>query len=481
MERIKVAVIGAGVAGLRCAAILAKDPRVEVTIIEARDRVGGRIVQDSRLGIPIDTGANWIHDVAQTLHGDQNPITALCLKLGIETHQWNDETIIIDRDGRALPKEICEQSMADLWAVWGEAAKHSRRHFSTKSVSSSISLRDFLLEKIDSRLAQSCEQNGTGPHDRKDVVRGLIESWGTYTGEAVENQSLRYYYIEACDESDEFVVDTYGPLVEALLSDALSAGADLQLNTEMTALHSQPPGSSTGAGKVQVQTKDAKTDLQFDHAVLTAPLGWLKKNAVRCIHPLDASLEASIRRSSFGRLEKILVKFPHAFWDDGRSMPLSFLQWLPSKHLPWKMEAISLAAFKPTKSAPILMFYIFGDCSEYVCSKTKGKSQAERTRFLKEFMMPYIDSIPGYDTVYAPSEMVSSSWSTDELSLGSYTTFKTRCESGAEDIDTMRKGMPEAGVWLAGEHTAPLDGVGSVYGAYASGEAVAERLLGILE
>lgn len=54
MQKQRIGVVGAGTAGLRCAALLANDSRLDVTILEARDRVGGRIVQDSRMGMPID-------------------------------------------------------------------------------------------------------------------------------------------------------------------------------------------------------------------------------------------------------------------------------------------------------------------------------------------------------------------------------------------------------------------------------------------
>lgn len=41
----------------------------------------------------------------------------------------------------------------------------------------------------------------------------------------------------------------------------------------------------------------------------------------------------------------------------------------------------------------------------------------------------------------------------------------------------MRKGMPEKGVWIAGEHTAPFVALGTATGAYWSGEKVALRIL----
>lgn len=44
------------------------------------------------------------------------------------------------------------------------------------------------------------------------------------------------------------------------------------------------------------------------------------------------------------------------------------------------------------------------------------------------------------------------------------------------DIEALREGCPEQGVWFAGEHTAPFVALGTVTGAYWSGEAVAARV-----
>lgn len=45
-----------------------------------------------------------------------------------------------------------------------------------------------------------------------------------------------------------------------------------------------------------------------------------------------------------------------------------------------------------------------------------------------------------------------------------------------KDIEALRAGMPDRGVWLAGEHTAPFVALGTVTGAWWSGEAVARRI-----
>src|SRR5262245_7582561 len=83
-----VIVIGAGMAGLAAARTLA-DGGISVTVLEARDRMGGRVWTDHSLGVPVDLGASWIHGV------ERNPITVLAYEAGAATlpTDWEDFTL----------------------------------------------------------------------------------------------------------------------------------------------------------------------------------------------------------------------------------------------------------------------------------------------------------------------------------------------------------------------------------------------------
>ena len=58
-DDLDVIVLGGGLAGLTAARALMAD-RKKVLVIEARDRIGGRIFTDTSLGFAFDTGAAWI-------------------------------------------------------------------------------------------------------------------------------------------------------------------------------------------------------------------------------------------------------------------------------------------------------------------------------------------------------------------------------------------------------------------------------------
>src|SRR3989442_13363932 len=68
-KRVDVLVLGAGAAGLAAASALSH-AGLRVTVIEARPRIGGRVltVHDPRSPVPIELGAEFIHgEAAETL------------------------------------------------------------------------------------------------------------------------------------------------------------------------------------------------------------------------------------------------------------------------------------------------------------------------------------------------------------------------------------------------------------------------------
>ncbi|MFC7740008.1 flavin monoamine oxidase family protein [Nocardiopsis composta] len=59
-EKTDVVIVGAGVAGLIAARELGRSG-LRVTVLEARDRLGGRVWTDERLGRPLEIGGTWVH------------------------------------------------------------------------------------------------------------------------------------------------------------------------------------------------------------------------------------------------------------------------------------------------------------------------------------------------------------------------------------------------------------------------------------
>jgi hypothetical protein len=189
---------------------------------------------------------------------------------------------------------------------------------------------------------------------------------------------------------------------------------------------------------------------------------------------------------------QVYVTFPRAFWLGAKDQPddkppAGFTQWLHPSYakLParkeWNQEAVDLATLPDSYAHPTLLFYIYGDQGSMIANKWNDLgTQEKRTPWLAEYFKPYLEKLAHYNADSAacvPSYCLATSWTTDNLAgNGSYSNFPVGLKEGDKDIEVMREGVPEKNLWFAGEHTAPFVALGTVTGAYWSGEMVAQRI-----
>jgi hypothetical protein len=324
-----------------------------------------------------------------------------------------------------------------------------------------------------------------------------------------------------------FVASTYKQILAEIAATAL-ASAEIHFNEEVIFFE---PHQTSSSPAVTIRTRSGIEET-YDEVVVTTPLGWLKHHkhdAFPSDSPLPHRLIQAIDNISYGRLEKVYVTFPTAFWQQEKAsssssftdastngsptIPSSFSSSSPSKctlstypsfthfftpdytphppNTPWNQTFVNVAAFPDTTAHPTLLFYLYGPCGTHLVNLLKdippsNSPSSPYHTILASFLQPYYSLLPNYNPQSAsciPTAFLATKWQLDPFAgHGAYTNFQVGLENGDKDIEVMREGVGEGrGLWLAGEHTAPFIALGTTTGAYWSGEGVARRIVGLYD
>lgn len=137
-KRVKVALIGGGLAGLVAARLLRK-AGLGILLIEARDRLGGRIRTTDEPGRPsadgFDPGASWVWPEAQP------GVAALAQELGLALMpQYGEGDVVFHRMSREAPQRFRragdaprDPSMRVVWGAHRFTVESTDRHGETST------------------------------------------------------------------------------------------------------------------------------------------------------------------------------------------------------------------------------------------------------------------------------------------------------------------------------------------------------------
>jgi hypothetical protein len=305
-----------------------------------------------------------------------------------------------------------------------------------------------------------------------------------------------------------FLASTYRDIIRNL-ADAIEGQASLHLKSRVTWITHREEGD--------VQVRAAResgpefVDV-FDDVIVTAPLGWLKRHQHIFIPQLPPALSDAIEELGYGSLERVFIMFPKAFWEDefvseqylgslqtttdcwqseqdtSPQFPIESLFLRPNYAVDtnpaqWRQEIICYSSLPKELNQPLIMFFIYGQWGRHITGLVRGLQpyDYEYQRILDENFKPYYSKLPHWDEKNpncTPCEFLSTDWQNDEFAgNGSFTNLPVGAGDCAVHLETLRKGMgEERGIWFAGEHTSPPGGLGTVHGAYWSGEEVAVRV-----
>src|ERR1700726_445490 len=272
-----IVVIGAGAAGLMAARELARAGK-RVSILEARDRCGGRIhpLPAAKFGYPAEGGAEFVHGEAPVTHGLLRE-AGLSL-LPIQGTQWTVE------DGKFSREQSRDPHEAELHKVLQElkddmtVAEFLRRHFAGPEYG---------------RLRHSIERMVEG-YDAADPERASI-------------LALRDEWMDGGRRTQARIIGGYGALVDFLTAECRNQGVAIHLGSAVSAIE-----ASNGRGVVHCANGDAH---ECDAVVLTVPLPLLKDIALPSMERERAAAAAQI---GFGNVIKIVMRFETRWWLDER-------------------------------------------------------------------------------------------------------------------------------------------------------------------
>ena len=428
----RVVVIGAGIAGLTVANALTHGG-VDCVVVEARDRIGGRLHTVNLAGSMVDLGGSWIHTPVG------NPMRAFADQAGVRC-----------RSANPLP----ELAGFDC----GEGRRLSATEVETNI---SLQLEDFpqargrLLAELgpDASAADGIEAfvagAGLAPGPARRARQGMHALVEAESADLAERQSLRWMWNEMEYEGHYFgdvPVGGYRRLVEAM-----AAGLDLRLGVDVAEI-------ACSASGVRVRGADGAAE-DGSHVVVTVPLGVLKRGAPRFRPALPPDRLAAIERLGFGRYEKVALRFDEPFW---RAAGLPHAMIFPRDSSAPAVWAIGLDAFG---AGPVLVFQIFHSAARHVV----GAAPDDAARWVLDLLAEAIGrSCP------APTAVAVTSWANDRYSGGAY----THIPPGANPADADLLGEPVgARLLFAGEHTQSAR-LAYADGAMTSGIREAKRLLG---
>jgi monoamine oxidase len=417
-----VIVVGAGVAGIGAARALA-DAGARVTVIEARDRIGGR-THTSHLwpDLPVDMGASWIHGT------EGNPVTALARKVGVAlTPTSYERSVTLDQDGQEVP--FIKPAKRALKLV-EKARKRGN------DLDEDVSLRDAIIA---SRAWQTLT-----PEDRRLArlaINTRIEH--EYSGDWT-TLSARHFDEGIDFPGDEAVVTPgFGPILSHL-----AQGINIRLGEPVTAI--------TPAGKGVIVTTTQGVH-QADCAIVTLPLGVLQACRVRFAEALEGKRQRAINRLGMGLLNKCVLRFERAFWPADRD----WIDFLGPTETLWG----DWTNYLPACGQPLIVGFNAARMADEVEALDDRDTTASAMAALRAM---FGSSIPD------PVASQVSRWRQDPFALGAYSFHAVG--SSRKDRSAFFGADWEGRLHFAGEATSK-DQPATVHGALLTGRKAAAAIL----
>ena len=415
----RIVIVGAGAAALAAAGELQVRGFSNVVLLEARDRVGGRIWTSTiGDGVPVELGATWIHGVRS------NPVSDIVESHGITTAETDyDNAVLFGHDGR--PAEPVDA------ALWGEY------------MALAYEMPEASLQDVFERFASI---HGLSEDNRRLWLYSLASMFSHEFGADISDLSIMSYDGPSTLRGGDVVFpEGYSQIV-----DVLAAGRDIRLD--------HPVAQVDHSGTTVVVTTESGDTFEADRVVVTVPLGVLKAGAISFTPALPPAMRDAIAALDMGILNRTCLLFDEPFWD----RDTEWIGYAGERPGQWS-ETLNLY---PYLGRPVLAMFNPGSFG----AEIEQYSDADLTSRAVEALKAMFGDMP------EPVDAVSTRWGADPWTRGSYSYLPVGVE-----FDTYRDMARPVGdrLFFAGEATHSRF-PSTVHGALLSGRRAARQISGLL-
>ena len=450
-----VLIIGAGAAGLAAARDIAA-AGTQVTVLEARERIGGRIYThryDASL-LPIELGAEFVHGKHPALMKIFDEATIpFC---DVSDHHWYFENGVLARSHDFWNKLTALMDLLDL--------KQPDQTF-----------KEFLASLPDDEASRQA----------KAVATRYVEGFHAGRIDRIGVHGL----IKANEAEDEIdgdksfrVIGGYDLVTQRLHDEAVAAGCIFRLNTVVKEISWNSRGVEATCVSGDSSGGYPQT-FAASRLLITLPLGVLQSSSdefgsVSFVPELPEEKRNAIRGLAMGHVVHVTLRFSERFWEGlhargpfaGEDLSQLGFVHCPEAPLPtwWSLLHIR---------APVLVGWIGGTNAERLmglCGKPVATGLPHDS-LLKEALKS-LHMIFGISESRLRKLLVSThahDWNSDPFSRGAYAYLPV---NGLEAQQTLATPVDNV-LFFAGEAMS-IGHVGTVHGAIETGQRAAKEILG---
>lgn len=430
MQHIDTMVIGAGVAGLTAARLLVGTGQ-RVIVLEARDRVGGRVTTDRDSGLVTDLGASWIHGITDS------PVAAAAAAFGMRTAEFTVGGYQVD--SRPIAYYDCDGRRMSAAAAGAFAADVHTVDAALVEVIAASEPEASYRDATERAIAEQGWDTERAQRVRDHLEHRAEEQYGAW----IEDLAAHGLDDDSIDGDEVVFPDGYD-----VLPRRLAEGLDVRLDHVVSAVR-------WSEDSVSVDTDHGV--FTADSAIVTVPVGVLQSDDFTIDPPLPALHAGALGRLAMNAFEKVFLRFESRFWDDD---VYAVRQGGPEGK--WWHSWYDLTELH---GDPTLLTFAAGPAAQAVRDWSDDD--------IVESVLAQLRRLYG-DRVTKPTHVHVTRWQDDPWARGSYAYMTL----GATTSDHDDLAVPIGGVLhLAGEATW-TDDPATVTAALCSGHRAAENVLG---